>query len=253
MAALIVFGGAASATRARAQTVAEAETLLQSGDKEQIEAGIQTLGLVGTKEAVAPLVARIRDGLPPEQLETAIVTLMALGDESAGPLLFDLLSHRRPLIRLRAVEALAVLKPEGAEAGLVSALSDSDEKVRDAAAQALGEIGARGSVEVLFHALDRGNLHASSAIGKLMRAEQLSRLADYLGKLPLRSLGPAITEVLRRKDVPDSVKLDFVARLQELATAGIRDFLQDVLATAGDDLSPKVKRAILSAMRGISS
>src|SRR5262245_4457133 len=94
--------------------VEQAKTLLNSGDRAQIEAGIQSLGLLGTPDAVPPLVERIRFGLAPDLLDTAIVTLMALGQPTAAPVLFDLASHRRPEVRLRAIEAVISLAPKGA-------------------------------------------------------------------------------------------------------------------------------------------
>src|SRR6187402_2518234 len=94
-----------------AQDVQQATQLLASGKRDEVEAGIQSLGLIGTAAAVDPLVARIRKGLPPELLETALFTLMALGQPSAGPVLYELSTHRRPEIRLRAVEAIAAIKP----------------------------------------------------------------------------------------------------------------------------------------------
>src|SRR5262245_1701317 len=83
--------------------VEQAKALLGSGEHDTIETGIQSLGLLGTPEAVPPLVERIRAGLPPDLLDTAIVTLMALGQQTAAPVLFDLVTHRRPEVRLRAI------------------------------------------------------------------------------------------------------------------------------------------------------
>lgn len=249
--AVSVVGSVLTPAGASAQSVSDAKTMMASGDREQVEAGIQTLGLIGSKEAVAPLVDRVRNGLPPDLLETAIITLMALGRKEAAPLLFDLLSHRRPEARAQAAEALAVIQPAGAEDALLHALSDGDPKVRDAAAEALGEVGTAGAVSRLFHALDRGNLRASAAIGKLMAPSEVPRILSYLGKIPLRSLQPAMTQVLTRKDIPTKAKLKFVGQVQELGTAEVRDFLQDVLASEGDGLNPRVTRAIMAAMKGI--
>ena len=67
-----------------------AKKMLASAEKTDGEAAIQSLGLLGIPAAVEPLVARIQQGLPHDLLETAIVTLMALGQPSAGPALFDL-------------------------------------------------------------------------------------------------------------------------------------------------------------------
>jgi HEAT repeat protein len=236
-----------------AQDVPQATQMLASANRDEVEAGIQSLGLVGTAAAVDPLIARIKKGLPPDLLETALFTLMALGQPSAGPLLVELSTHRRPEVRLRAVEAIAAIKPPGAEGALLSALSDSHPKVRSAAASALGEVGAHDAIEVLFHALDRGNLEASPAIGKVVKSDQAPRLLDYVGKVPFRSLGPALAEVLKRKDITDDIKLSVVGRLQEVATPEVKAFLGDLLATAADaGVSPRLVKAMLGAMQQIA-
>lgn len=243
-----------SAPTASAQgSVEDARSMLDSGDHDQIEAGIQSLGMIGSAEAVVPILERIRAGLPPDLLETAIVTLMALGQSHAAPVLFDLAAHRRPEVRVRAIEAIVAVAPTGADAVLRKALSDGDAKVRSAAALGLGELKARDSVELLFVALDRGNLEASTAIGKVLQADQVPRLLSYLGKLPFRSLGPALAEILTRKDINDREKLTVVARLQDVGTPEVKTYLGDFLRVSGESISQPLSRAILKAMQAIAN
>ncbi|MGD8860524.1 MAG: HEAT repeat domain-containing protein [Myxococcales bacterium] len=256
----VTAGAAAKRKRSRAKkpdaaTVAAIENatqLMSQESAEDVEAGIQSLGLLGTKEAVTPLIVRVRAGLPEQLLETAIVTLMALGQPDAGPVLIELTRHRRPGIRMRAIEALVALDPPGAEGALSTALSDGDADVRAAAASGLGEIGSPESIERLFLALDKGNLEASGAIGKLIDAKEAGRLLEYLGKVPFRSLSHALGEVLQRKDVGESVKLRIVARLEEVGTPEVKGYLGDLMSTAGTALGPKVTKAVLRAMQEIA-
>jgi HEAT repeat protein len=238
-----------------AQAKAAIETakhLMASSKHEEVEAGIQSLGLLGTKEAVEPLAARIRAGLPADLLEAALVTLTALSQPNAGPVLFELTAHRRPQIRLRAVEAITATRPAGAEQALVAALSDSDPAVRSAAATGLGEIGAKGALEKLFLALDRGNLEASGAIGKAIAPSDVGRLVGYLGKVPLAQLGPALAQVFQRSDVTEKAKLEIVARLEEVGTAEVKGYLGDLVASSSQSLPPNVSRALLHAMQEIA-
>jgi HEAT repeat protein len=232
--------------------IANAQGLMGSSDRDTVEAGIQSLGLLGTADAVEPLAERIRQGLPPELLETAIVTLMALGQPKAGPVLYELTAHRRPDIRLRAVEAIAATNPPGAEDALSAALSDSDPRVRAAAATGLGEVGSASSLEKLFLALDRGNMEASGAIGRVMPPAQVKRLTGYLGQIPFRSLGPALAQVLRRSDVSESQKLELIARLQEVGTREVKGYLGDLIAAGAEGLSSNLSRAMLRAMQEIA-
>ena len=256
--ALGAFGSAAAPAAARPPAkkkanaaVEQAKVMLASGETEDIETGIQSLGLLGTADAVPPLVERIRAGLAPQLLDTAIVTLMALGQPTAAPVLFELTTHRRPQVRLRAMEAIVSLTPKGTEDMLRARLSDQDAQVRSAAALGLGEIKAVGSVDLLFKALDQGNFEASTAIGKLLRPEQLPRLLSYLGQTPFQSLGPALGEVLQRKDISEKDKLMVVSRLQDVGTPEVKSYLGDLMHLAGDKLPAAVRRAVVQAMSEI--
>lgn len=232
--------------------VAAAAAMLSSTSHDDIEAGIQSLGLIGSTAAVDPIVARVRAGLPPDLLETSLVTLMALGQPQAAPLYYDLIEHRRPEIRLRAIEAIVALKPAGAEPALQRALADLDAKVRSAAALALGELRATGSVELLFRALDRGTFEASQAIGQALRSDHVSRLLGYLGTVPFHSLAPAFTEILQRKDIGEKDKLSVVSKLQDVGTHEVKTYFGDLVRIAGEKLPPAVNRAVLRAMQEIA-
>jgi len=232
--------------------IESARAMMASNRRENVEAGIQSLGLLGTPDAVEPIAERIRQGLPAELLETAIVTLMALGQPNAGPVLYELTAHRRADVRLRAVEAIPAARPPGAERALLAALSDSDPRVRSAAAVGLGELGASSAIEKLFLALDRGNMEASGAIGKSIAPGEAQRLTGYLGQVPLSSLGPALAEVLRRKDVAERSKLDIIARLEEVGTVEVKGYLGDLIAAGGESFPPAVSKAMLRAMQEIA-
>lgn len=232
--------------------VAAAKALLASKDHDEIETGIQSLGLIGSPSAAAPIIERVRAGLPPDLLETSIITLMALGQPQAGPLYFELLEHRRPEVRLRAIEAIVAQKPTGSEAALQKALADLDPKVRSAAALGLGELHATGSVEVLFKSLDRGTFEASQAIGQALRSDQVPRLLGYLGSVPFHHLAPAFTEVLLRKDISERDKLGVVSKLQDVGTREIKDYFAELTRTSGDKLPPTVNRAALRAVQEIA-
>jgi len=223
---------------------------LASSDEAIIRQGIEALGLRGQADVVEPLAARIRRGLPPELLELAVDTLVISGRPEAGPVLITLISHRRPAIRLKAIMAVASLKPRGAEQSLTLALSDADAQIRAAAATGLGQVGARGSVDRLFLALEHGVLEASTSIGVLATPAEVVRLLGYLGRLAFDGISPALGELLARRDIPDRTKLDIVARLAELATGGAKTFLQEFVASLPTtDRSPVRRAAEDAAMR----
>lgn len=250
--ALSVVGVAVCPAVAHAQvSLADAVAALNANDHDKVEYGIQNIGMRGDSAGVKPLAERIRRGLPEDLLELSIMTLLALGQPSAGPVLFELAMHRRPKIRALAIETIAAIKPPGAEGVLVAALSDNDEEVRAKAAVGLGEIGAAGSMETLFRALDRGVLDASEAIGKVITAKRVTHLLDYLNKIPLHSLGPALITVLGRSDVDTKAKLTIVSRLEEMATPEVKNHLVDFLAKYGETAPKAVIRAVRNTIQQI--
>jgi HEAT repeat protein len=232
--------------------LAELVTKLESRDTDAIQEALEGLGLHGTADVVAPIAARIRRGLPPDLLELAVDTLAVTGREEAGPVLAALTTHRRPAIRIKAVQGVAALKPRGAEQNLAAALGDADAQVRAAAAIGLGQLGARSSVDRLFLALEHNVLEASTSIGQLASPAEVTRLLGYLGRLGFDVLTPALNEILARADVPERAKLDVVARLAELATSGAKIFLQDYVATLAPGAGGAVRRAAEDAAMRIA-
>jgi hypothetical protein len=218
----------AAPVQAQELTFEQAVQRLFRPDRAEVEIAIQTFGLLGTPRAVAPLSERIRDGLPPDLLEQAVDTLMVLGSPEAGPVLFELVTHRRPGIRLRAVQAIAACRPRGADRALVTALSDADPQVRSAAAVALGELRAESAIDSLWLAFDRGVPEAGSAVAHVARAEHVPRVLGYIGRVPFAQVRSMLATLLGRPEIPQRVKVDIIARVGELATAEARAFLLEV-------------------------
>jgi hypothetical protein len=227
---------------------AEAQAAIESTDAAQIQSGIEAIGLSGEDRGVAVIVARVRRGLPPELLESALDTLAVLGHPSAGPLLIELLSHRRQSIRLRAVQALATCHPAGADQALSSALSDSSSEVRAAAATALGDVGGVAAMDQLFLAFDRGVTEAGHAIGRIARPADITRMLGLLGHVPFTQMGPILADMLGRDTVPSRSRLEIVSALGELASAEARGLLEQyVHAHPGTD--PVTRAAEAAAAR----
>jgi HEAT repeat protein len=235
----------------RGMSVSEASRLLASNDADEIRMGIENLGLSGRASAVAPLSARIERGLPRPLLEAAVETLGVLAKPAAGPILFRLTDHRVPSVRVAALRAIVACRPRGADAALIEALGDLDPRVRGAAAIGLGELGARGSLDALFHAFDRGVIESVTSIGQLADAAATDRLLGYLERVPLDSINPGLNEIFARSDVSNAIKLRVVGRLGELATPEVRTYLSDLYAALPDP-GGDLGRAIQDAVRRIS-
>ncbi len=250
--ALSCLGAVGSPSRAAAQEISleQATAMLDSSSADEVRMGIESMGLLGRPEAVEPLSARIRRGLPAELLVTAIDTLGILGRNEAGPILFELVSHRRADVRLRAVQAIATCRPRGADVALVSALSDSSSPVRNAAAQTLGELRASSALEALFLAFDHEVMEAGPAIAEVARAEDIPRVLAYLGHHPFTTLRPMLITLMTRTELPPARRLEAVARVSELATAEARALLEEVIGQlAAND---PIRRGATDAMNRIS-
>lgn len=242
--------GAAPAA-AQELTLEQAVALLDSSNPDEVRMGIEAMGLLGSPGAVEPLSTRIRRGLPAELLVTAIDTLGILGRNEAGPILFELVSHRRPEVRLRAVQAIDTCRPRGAESALITALSDTSPPVRNAAAQTLGELRAASALDSLFLAFDHGVLEAGPAIAEVARPQDVARVLGYVGQHPFTTLRPMLLTLMTRTDLPAPRRLEAVGRVSELATAEARALLEEVVA--GLAANDPVRRAAADAANRISN
>jgi len=221
---------------------------LASTNAAEVRGGLEQLGLLGNARAVGPISERIRRGLPGDLLGVAVDTLMILGRPQAGPVLFELMNHRRADIRLKAVQAIVACEPRGAEGILAEGLSDMDPAVRGASAEGLGATGARRSVDALFHAMERRVPEAAMAIAQVARAADVDRFLETLGRVPFEGVTAALSEMLHRADLAASAKLSIVHRLTELATPEVRQFLEDLVSNADPNVPPNVLRAAQDAI-----
>jgi HEAT repeat protein len=227
-------------------TLDQAIEQLRSTDPTEVRTAIESFGLLGSPAAIGPLSERIRAGLPPELLGVAVDTLTVLGRREAGPVLFELLSHRRPEIRLLAVQAIEACTPPGADRALITSLSDSNPEVRALAATTLGEMEARSAVEPLFLALDHHIIEAGVALAHIVDAAGSARLLTYVGREPFATLRPILSTLMTRANLPARARLDVVARIGELATSEARALLEEVDASDLPARDP-VRRAAAEA------
>jgi hypothetical protein len=210
---------------------------------------IEQVGVAGDASLIPPLAARIERGLPPELLDAAVDTLSVMARPEAGPVLLQLASHRRAAIRAKAVAALVACHARGADGALINALRDLDPSVRAAAALGLGQLGARNAVDSLFLAFERGVAEAGASLGQLVNEQQIPRLAGYLGHTPFDMMTPAFDEIFARPDIAERVKLDLVNRFAELATAGVKTYLETLAASQPAGASTLRQRALEAASR----
>ncbi len=225
--------------------------MLSSSNADELKLAIESSALLGSPDVATLLAERVRAGLPPELLNSAIDALSLLNQASSGELFVMLTRHRRPSVRVRSVQALVALHSKDTEPALVNALGDAAPEVREAAAEGLGQLKATGSVEALFQAFDRGVTSAGRSIGKLVRDDQVQRLLDYIGRMPLTGLTPVFDATFAREDLSEATKLSMVAALAELGTAESRGYLEG-LKNKLPDAPPRLIRAIDDAVSRIA-
>jgi HEAT repeat protein len=230
--ALVLLAASAPAGRALAQRgrdrldLAATQAALRSGNLDEVRAALETLGVSGSQRAVPVIAEYVRSGPPSQLIETTVEALGALGGAQAAAILIELQQHRRPGVRLRAVEAVATIRSLDVATALEVALDDSDPQVRAAAARALAQAGTRANVPTLFRAFERGGFEGSTAIGTLGNAADAERFAGYLGRIPFDKMVPGLDAFLARRDLGNPPRILLIRKLQELATPEVKSFLQ---------------------------
>jgi HEAT repeat protein len=222
----------------------EAREALRSDDENRVMQGIDALTVIGTPDVVPPILELLRSGPPDSVTDHAVEKLGMIGHPSAIDELANMLHHRRPAARRAAITALSRVRDERVRALIESGLHDSDATVRGAAATALGGIGARQSVPLLMRAFERGVPQAAEAIGRLGDAATAvssdaawdredprttshpRTLAMWLGRMPISVLLDGFKQYLNRRDISPAVKEQIIVRLEQQASAHVREFLQ---------------------------
>jgi HEAT repeat protein len=144
----------------------------------------RALGRIGDPRAIDTLILLLQDKVSAVRDE-AVTALTALRELSV-PTLLDALNHKEWKVRLRAIEALAYLKPQAATEPLLALLDhDPDTAVRQDAIRALGEIGDPRSVKRLLQMMDQPSLktQAISALGRIGNPQAVPKLIAIVNGL----------------------------------------------------------------------
>ncbi|MCX7807797.1 MAG: HEAT repeat domain-containing protein [Deltaproteobacteria bacterium] len=225
---------------------------LQSKNPDEVREAITLLTIMNTREAVAPLAALLRSGPPDAITDAAIDALARLGMPESIEVLSEMIRHRRAGVRRRAYAALASINDRRVIPLIEQGLRDSDRNVREACAEALGKLGAKNSLELLFLAFERGVLGASEAIGRLGGERDVNRFHTFLGKMPISVMLSGYEQFLRRNDLNESKKVEIINRLREVSGRLVCQSLlayRDSLPPLGRGESPgELRRALSQAI-----
>lgn len=224
---------------------------LHSRNVDEVREAIDLLSVIDRREVVPPLVELLRSGQPDAITDRALEALRGLADPSSIGVLSEFTRHRRPGARRRAYLALAAIRDRQIPALLEQGLRDSDRAVRATCALALGQIGARESVEMLFRAFERGVVEAAVAIGKLGDARSVARFGEHLGRQPLSVMLSGYEQFLRRPDIDEATKIDIVTRLGEVSGRAVRDMLSQLLASFPENDRSRLRQVVQDTLRRI--
>ncbi|MCA9456199.1 MAG: HEAT repeat domain-containing protein [Nitrospiraceae bacterium] len=158
--------------------------------------------------AIDTLILLLQDKVPAVR-EEAGRAIQAIGNTSI-PKLLEKLKDQNWKIRLRAVEALTLLKPLEAVGHLmILVLEDSDTAVRQDAVRALGQIGDPRAIPLLLSslALETPSLKLPSieALGQLRSTEAIPMLIALVNSLPKEAYEDRMegcTDPQYKKDLP---------------------------------------------------
>ena len=226
--------GEAEGPAAPTPTIADLDEIvprLSSTNPDEVREAIDLLSVIDRREVIPPLAELLRSGQPDAITDRALEALRGLADPASMEVLTEFTRHRRAGARRRAYAAIAGIEDRRAATVLEQGLRDSDRSVRAACALALGAIGARGSLDVLFVAFERGVVEAAVSIGKLGNDGSVERFTAHLGQQPLSVMLSGYEQYLRRNDISDATKIAIVNRLGEVSGRAVREFLTQYLAT----------------------
>ena len=150
-----------------------------------------TLGRVGDRRAVGPLIHFLEEAGPTADPESAIYATWALGtlgDPAAIPLLVKLAAGEDRDLRKAAIHALGSFHEPAAEAALENALVDAIEDVRWNAALALARRGNPAAAPVLLQMLDRTHLATVQGLTPAQREDAMLAAVTATGGLKSASL-----------------------------------------------------------------
>lgn len=227
---------------------------LRSRNPDEVRGAIDLLSVIDHPRVVPPLTELLRSGRSDEVTDRALQALRGLGDRSAIDVLTEFTHHRRPRARRLAYEALAAIEDRRIPDLLEQGLRDSDRNVRATCARKLGDIDARGSVDTLFIAFDRGVVEAAISIGKLGDRRAVGRFNEHLGNVPLSVMLSGYHEFVRRRDIADALKVDIVNRLGEVSGPLVRQFMQrylDTFPTRGRASRSQLRTLVIETLRRI--
>ena len=229
---------------------------LRSANADEVREAITLLTIINDDDAIAPLSELLRSGQNDAITDAALEAMQRLAMPQSLEVLTEFTHHRRAGARRRAYAAIAAIRNDRRVPALLEqGLRDSERSIREEAAESLGRIGARGSLEMLFRAFERGVLGAGEAIGRLGSDADVTRFNAFLGRMPISVMLGGYDQLLQRRDISDAVKVDIIGRLRDVSGRMVCQSLltyRDTLPPLGRQSPNELRRALTQALDQIA-
>ena len=229
---------------------------LRSANADEVREAITLLTIINDDDAIAPLSELLRSGQNDTITDAVLEAMQRLAMPQSLEVLTEFTHHRRAGARRRAYAAIAAIRNDRRVPALLEqGLRDSERSIREEAAESLGRIGARGSLEMLFRAFERGVLGAGEAIGRLGSDADVTRFNAFLGRMPISVMLGGYDQLLQRRDISDAVKVDIIGRLRDVSGRMVCQSLltyRDTLPPLGRQSPNELRRALTQALDQIA-
>jgi HEAT repeat protein len=177
----------------------------------------------------------------PKLREAAIWTLGKMGDKRAVRPLISALEDKEPKVREAATWSLGKLADRSAVEPLINGLADEEHKSREAAAYTLGKMGDRRAVEPLIYTLEDKDLKVRAAaawtLGKLVDKRAIRPLIKTLGDGDPK-VREAAAWALERLDEP-------FGQLVHLSLTGSQEAMKELAGTE----EPRALKPLIRALQ----
>lgn len=193
--------------------------VLAGPDQAAILTAIRALGDGGAANAAPLLVEVLAVGAPPPVTVAAIDALRKLRDPASVEVLALYAGNRGPDIRRHAVEALGIFVDGRVVPVLMDRLGDAVADVRGAAAQALATRGEKAATPRMLALLRRNDAAVAGPLGALVPISALSKITELRGGISDDNLATTLGELLKRRDVPESARVEIVKTLSGIPGA----------------------------------
>lgn len=217
--------------------------VLASADSDAVVTALGGLADSGASNAALPIVELLAVGPPPPATIAALDALKKLRDPTSVELLNLYAGHRSAEVRKHAVQALGVFADARVVPTLMERLGDSAPDVRAAAAEALATRGEKAAVPRLMALLKRNDAGAAAPLGALAPVSALSSIVALQGSIDDDNLAAALGELLKRRDAPESVRVDLVKALGLVPGASSTTALVEYVAesSGGDRRASRIE------------